>query len=82
VFSGGSVAAVLASGSASGAAPHPLVASTIKAATLVTAGRAAATGVISARVAALTEGVISAMSITKIRGVVLLALVAGMLAAG
>src|SRR6516164_5087284 len=84
VFSGGSVAAVLASGSASGAAPPALVASTIKAATLVTAGRAAATGVISAKVAALTEGVISAMLITKIRGVVVLALalVAGMLAAG
>src|SRR5438093_7400372 len=44
VFSGGSVAAVLASGSSSGAAPPALVASTIKAATLVTAGRAAATG--------------------------------------
>src|SRR5262249_56464991 len=54
------------------------------AATLVTAGRAAATGVISAKVAALTEGVISAMSITKIRGVVVLALalVAATLAAG
>src|SRR6516164_7175396 len=82
VFSGGSVAAVLASGSASGAAPPALVASTIQAATLVTAGRAAATGVISAKVAALTEGVISAMSITKIRGVVVLALVACTLAAG
>src|SRR5207245_3937430 len=84
VFSGGSVAAVLASGSASGAAPPALVASTIKAATLVTAGRAAATGVISAKVAALSEGVISAMLISKVRGVVLLALalVAGTLAAG
>ncbi|HZY88721.1 MAG TPA: sigma-70 family RNA polymerase sigma factor [Gemmataceae bacterium] len=83
VFSGGSVAAVLASGSASGAAPPALVASTIKAATLFTAGRAAATGVISAKVAALTQGVISAMLLTKIRGVMLaLALVAGTLAAG
>jgi RNA polymerase sigma factor (sigma-70 family) len=84
VFSGGSVAAVLASGSASGAAPPALVASTIKAAILVTAGRAAATGVISAKVAALTQGVIRAMLFTKMRGVVLLvlALVAGTLAAG
>src|SRR6516225_4972743 len=84
VFSGGSVAAVLASGSASGAAPPALVASTIKATTLVAAGRAAATGMISAKVAALTEGVISAMLIKKIRCVVVLALalVAGMLAAG
>src|SRR5262249_5191436 len=84
--SGGSVSAGVAAGGGGrgGPAPPALVASTIQAATLVTAGRAAATGVISAKVAALTEGVISAMSITKIRGVVVLALalVAGMLAAG
>ncbi len=82
VFSGGLVAAVLSVGSASASAPHALVASTIKAVTRVTTGRAAAPGVISARVAALTEGVISAMSITKVRGVVALALVACALAAG
>jgi RNA polymerase sigma factor (sigma-70 family) len=82
VFSGGSVAAVLSAGSASGSAPPTLVASTIKAVTLVAAGRAAAPGGISAKVAALTEGVISAMSIAKVRGVVVLALVACALAAG
>src|SRR5438270_12777427 len=65
VFSGGSVAAVLSAMSASGSAPPALVASTIKAVTLVAAGQAAATGVISAEVAALTEGVINAMSIAK-----------------
>src|SRR5437773_390155 len=52
VLSGGSVAAVLSAGSASASAPPALVASTIKAVTLVAAGRAA-TGVVSARVAAL-----------------------------
>jgi RNA polymerase sigma factor (sigma-70 family) len=82
VFSGGSVAAVLSAGSASGTAPPALVASTIKAVTLVAAGHAAATGVISARVAALTEGVMNAMLIAKVRGVVVLALVACVLAAG
>jgi RNA polymerase sigma factor (sigma-70 family) len=82
LFSVASVAAVLSAGSASGAAPPALVASTIQAVTLVAAGRAAATGVISAQVAALTEGVIRAMSITKVRGVVVLTLVACALAAG
>src|SRR5436309_728372 len=82
VVSGGSVAAVLSAGSASGSAPPALVASTIKAVTLVAAGQAAATGVISAQVAALTEGVINAMLISKVRGVVVLALVACVLAAG
>jgi RNA polymerase sigma factor (sigma-70 family) len=80
-FSVGSVAAVFSAGSASGSAPPALVASTIEAAARVAAGRAA-TGVISARVAALTEGVINAMLIAKIRGVVALALVACTLAAG
>ena len=42
VFSGGSVAAVLSAGSASASAPPALVASTIKAASLLAAGQAAA----------------------------------------
>src|SRR5262245_5687909 len=82
VFSGGSVAAVLSAGSASGSAPPALVVSTIKAMTLVAAGQAAAPGVISAKVAALTEGVINAMLIAKVRGVVAPALVACTLAVG
>jgi RNA polymerase sigma factor (sigma-70 family) len=80
VLSGGSVAAVLSAASAS--APPALVASTIKAVTLVAAGQAAATGVSSATVAALTEGVINAMSIATVRGVVALALATCTLAAG
>jgi RNA polymerase sigma factor (sigma-70 family) len=81
VFSGASVAAMLSAGSAS-AAPPALVASTIKVATLIAAEQAVATGLISAQVAALTAGVIRAMSITKVRGVVVLALVACALAVG
>jgi hypothetical protein len=44
----GSVAAILSVGSASGSAPPALVASTIKAATKLAAGSAAAAGVIPA----------------------------------
>src|SRR6516162_740498 len=61
VFSGGSAAAVLSAGSASASAPPALVASTIKAASLLAAGQAA---VVSAKVAALTDGVVKAMFVT------------------
>jgi RNA polymerase sigma factor (sigma-70 family) len=69
VFSGGSVAAVLSAGSASASAPPALVASTIRAASLLAAGKVAATGVISARVAALTDGVLRAMFLAKLKTV-------------
>jgi RNA polymerase sigma factor (sigma-70 family) len=66
VFSGASVSAVLSAGarSASASAPPALVASTIKAASLLAAGRAA--GVVSAKVAALTEGVLKTMLLNKL----------------
>jgi RNA polymerase sigma factor (sigma-70 family) len=67
VFSGGSAAAVLSVGSASASLSPALVASTIKAASLLAAGQAA--GVVSAKVAALTEGVMKAMFATKLNGV-------------
>jgi RNA polymerase sigma factor (sigma-70 family) len=82
VFPVGAVAAVLTAGSASGSAPPALVASTIKAVTGVAAGQAAIAGLISARVAALTEGMVNAMSIAKVRGVLALALVVCSLVAG
>jgi len=78
VFAGGSVAAVLSAGSASASAPPALVASTIKSASLLAAGRAA--GVISAKVAALTEGVVKAMFVTKIKIVLAVVLVVAALA--
>jgi RNA polymerase sigma factor (sigma-70 family) len=65
VFSGGSAAAVLSASSASASAPPALVASTIKAASLLEAGRAA--GVISAKVAVLTESVVKAMFLSKLK---------------
>ena len=56
--------------------PASVVSSTIKAASLFAAGQAAAAGVISVQVAALTEGVLKAMLLTKLKIVaaVLLAL--------
>jgi RNA polymerase sigma factor (sigma-70 family) len=80
VFSGGSVAAVLSAGSASASAPPALVASTIRAASLLAAGQAA--GVVSAKVAALTEGVVKAMFVTKIKSVLTVVLVLAALAGG
>jgi RNA polymerase sigma factor (sigma-70 family) len=77
VFSSGSVAVVLSSGSASGAASPALVASTIKAASLLAAGQA---GVVSAKVAALAEGVMKAMLLTKLKIATAVLLVAAALA--
>jgi RNA polymerase sigma factor (sigma-70 family) len=67
VFSGGSVVAALSVGSASASAPPALVASTIKAASLLAAGQTA--GVVSAKVAALTEGMVRAMFLAKLKAV-------------
>jgi RNA polymerase sigma factor (sigma-70 family) len=75
VFSGGSVAAVLSAGAASASAPPALVASTIKAACLLAAGKVTAAGVTSVKVAALTEGVVKTMFVTKIKSVLTVVLV-------
>ncbi|MFO0841537.1 MAG: sigma-70 family RNA polymerase sigma factor [Gemmataceae bacterium] len=64
-LSGGSLAVVLAQKVASAGVPTSVVSSTIKAASLYAAGQAAATGVISAEVAALAEGVLKSMFLTK-----------------
>src|SRR5262245_29016533 len=80
VFSGGVLAALLSAGSASASAPPALVASTIKAASLLAAGQAAGVG--SAKIAALTEGVVKAMFVTKIRSVLAVVLVVGLVLGG
>jgi RNA polymerase sigma factor (sigma-70 family) len=69
-FSGGALAAVLAQQAASAGAPSWLVDSTIEAASLLAAGKAA-TAAVSVQVAALTEGVLKAMVLTKIKTVTL-----------
>jgi RNA polymerase sigma factor (sigma-70 family) len=78
VLFSGSAASVLSGGSAE-SAPPALVASTIKAASLLAAGRTA--GVVSAKVAALTEGVVNAMFVTKIKSVLAVGLVIAALGA-
>src|SRR5262245_61034029 len=64
--SGGALAAFSQEAATAGV-PISVVASTIKAASLFAAGRAAATGAISVQVAALTEGVLKAMLLAKLR---------------
>jgi hypothetical protein len=80
VFSGGSVTAVLLAESASATAPPPLVVSTIKAASLLAAGQAA--GFVSVEVAALAEGVMKAMFVTKIKAALVVVLILGFVATG
>jgi RNA polymerase sigma factor (sigma-70 family) len=74
--SGGALAAVLSQKAAS--VPASVVSSTIKAASLLAMGPAAATGVISIQVAALAEGVMKAVLMSKLKSVmaVTLAMVA------
>ncbi len=76
VLAGSSVAGVLSGGAASASVPASLMSSTVQAASLLTAGQAATSGLISAKVAALTEGVLRTMFVTqlKITGVLVLAL--------
>ncbi len=62
----GTLAAVLSQNAASAAVPTSVLASTIKAVTAVAAGHAAAAGLISVHVAALTKGIISAMLLNKL----------------
>ncbi|TMQ34762.1 MAG: hypothetical protein E6K70_05890 [Planctomycetota bacterium] len=66
-LSGGVLAAVLSQNAASAGMPMPLVRSTVKAAALATAGTTAACGAVSAPVAAITEGVLKAMLLTRIK---------------
>jgi RNA polymerase sigma factor (sigma-70 family) len=78
VLSGGALAAALWQSVASAGVPTQLVSSTIKAASLLGAGQAAATGVISVKLAALTEGVLKTMPLTKLKVVVVLMMVAAL----
>ncbi len=80
-LSGGAVAAML-SQKVSAGVPAAVVSSTLKAATLVAAGKAAAAGAISVQVAALTEGVLKAMLLSKLKAVVAVVLVLGLVATG
>ena len=63
----GALAAVLSQNLASACVPPLVVSSTIKIVTLVAAGEAAVTGAISVKVATLTEGVLKAMLLSKLK---------------
>src|SRR5262245_24389107 len=65
-LSGGALAAVLSQNVASAVVPTSVVSSTIKAASLFAAGHAA-TRVLSTKVTALTEGVLKAMLVSKLK---------------
>jgi len=64
-LSGGALAVVLSLNAAAADVPTSLVSSTIKVATQLAPGQAAAASVISGKVAALTEGALKAMLLTK-----------------
>jgi RNA polymerase sigma factor (sigma-70 family) len=66
VFSGGAIAAVLTANAASACVPAALMASTIKAATALAAGKAGAS-LVSTKVAALADGVMRIMLITRLK---------------
>jgi RNA polymerase sigma factor (sigma-70 family) len=66
-LAGGALAAVLCEGAATACVPPPLAVATVQAAALVAADKAVPAGVISAPVAALTEGVVKGMFLTKLK---------------
>jgi Sigma-70, region 4 len=78
-LSAGGLATVLAHNAALASVPLPLVASTAKAATLTAAGHAVGT-VVPANVAALTEGVLKTMFLTKLKVATVALVAAGVLA--
>jgi len=79
---GASLAAFFAQNAASASVPVSVVSSTVKTATLVAASQGGVTGVVETKVAALTEGVMKAMFLAKLKAVTAMLLVAGMIAFG
>jgi RNA polymerase sigma factor (sigma-70 family) len=80
--SAGALAAVLSQNVASAGVPDSVVSSTISAASFFAAWQVAATGPVSVKVAALTEGVLRAMMISKLKAVVAVVLVLGFIVTG
>jgi len=81
-LSGASLAMLLSKNLAPAAVSAPLLVSTIRAANLLAAGQAVAAGAISTRVAILTEGMLKAMFVTKLKNVGTMLLVIALLGAG
>jgi hypothetical protein len=81
VLSAGSLALLLSQNAASASVPAALVGPTVTAATLFAAGKATA-GLISAPVAALTEGVLKTLLLTRVKIATVLLLALAIFAAG
>jgi RNA polymerase sigma factor (sigma-70 family) len=83
VLSGSAAIAALSHGEALACMPKALIDSTIRAASLLaTAGQGAAAGVISTKVAALTEGMMNSMLLTKLKVVIPLTLTLAFISVG
>jgi RNA polymerase sigma factor (sigma-70 family) len=80
--SSGALAGLLSQNTASAGVPISVVSSTIKAASLLAAGQAAIPGVTSPKVAALTEGVLQTMLLSKLRKQLVALLLAAILVSG
>jgi RNA polymerase sigma factor (sigma-70 family) len=78
-ISSGVLAGILSERAASAGVPKPLLLATVRAVATVTAGRAAVAGVVSVHVAAITEGVLKTMFLTKLKvaTALLIAILAG-----
>jgi RNA polymerase sigma factor (sigma-70 family) len=81
-LAGTALAAALSSDLAQAAVPGTLAVSTVKAAAAGAAQQAVALGLLSARAAALTEGVMKAMLISKLKTIAAVLLTIGMLTTG
>jgi RNA polymerase sigma factor (sigma-70 family) len=66
-FSRSAIATLLSQSAASACVPAALLATTVQAATSIAVGKAAATAIVSAKVAALADGVLNAMFLTKLK---------------
>jgi len=80
--SGGALAMLVAENITAAAVPTPVVSNAIEAASVCAAGQAAASGVISTKVAALTEGVLKSMLLSKLKAAVVLILAIAALGIG
>jgi uncharacterized protein (TIGR03067 family) len=80
--SGGALAAVLSQNAASACVPPSVVSSTINAASVFAAGQTAAVGLIPVKVAELTEGVLKAMLLTKLKDLTAVLLAVTLLGSG
>ncbi|MFL5341456.1 MAG: RNA polymerase sigma factor, partial [Gemmataceae bacterium] len=78
----GALAAVLAQSVASAGVPSQVVSKAIQAASLLAAGQVVAVGPVSVKVATLTESVLKAMMMSKLKAAIAVILVLGFISAG